>query len=75
MPGSPPLQRHVSTKDELLQKALTLPLELRRELATSLLWSMPRNGKYYQYLLLDLIDMTPTANDEQRYSHLTKVLI
>ncbi|AAW40931.2 f-box/wd-repeat protein lin-23, putative [Cryptococcus deneoformans JEC21] len=43
MPGSPPLQRHVSTKAELLQKALTLPLELRRELATSLLWSMPRN--------------------------------
>ncbi|ODO00266.1 hypothetical protein I350_06895 [Cryptococcus amylolentus CBS 6273] len=43
MQESPPLQRHLNSQAELLRAALALPPKLRRELTTSLLWSLPRN--------------------------------
>ncbi|WVQ72337.1 hypothetical protein IAR50_001888 [Cryptococcus sp. DSM 104548] len=38
-----PLQRHVDSQAELLKAGLALPPRLRKELTTSLLWSLPRN--------------------------------
>ncbi|KAK8844693.1 hypothetical protein IAR55_006542 [Kwoniella newhampshirensis] len=63
--GSPPLQRHSSERAQLFDRALALPLDSRRDLATSLLWSLPReeisklNERLNVMLQKDIIGLLP----------------
>ncbi|WVQ85681.1 hypothetical protein IAT38_007847 [Cryptococcus sp. DSM 104549] len=65
MAGSPPLQRHLAERDELRTRALALPLDLRRDLAANLVWSLPRdevlklNGRLNEMLQKDIIGSLP----------------
>ncbi|WVQ94240.1 hypothetical protein IAU59_001318 [Kwoniella sp. CBS 9459] len=61
----PPLSRHVEERDEIFKGALELSLELRRDLATKLLWSLPReevtslNERISTMLQKDIIGCLP----------------
>ncbi|WVF66626.1 hypothetical protein IAT40_001366 [Kwoniella sp. CBS 6097] len=61
----PPLARQLEEREEIFRDALKLPLELRRDLAAKLLWSLPReevtslNARLSTMLQKDIIGCLP----------------
>ncbi|WVR03158.1 hypothetical protein IAU60_000148 [Kwoniella sp. DSM 27419] len=65
MATGPPLDRQVAEQKAFFRAALALPLDARRDLATSLLWSLPRgevtqlSAKLSQMLQKDIVGSLP----------------